>query len=59
LLAQPDQIEHVNWAGAIVGLELSEDFLGRIDMAHAALLLAVARSLSQLAAPPNRQLSFR
>ena len=36
LLAQPDQIEHVDRPGPVIGLELRENFLGRIDVAHAA-----------------------
>jgi hypothetical protein len=35
LVAQPDQIEHMDRSRPIVGLELREDFLGRIDVAHA------------------------
>ena len=37
LLSQPDQIQHVNGTWAIIGPELREDFLGRIDVAHTAL----------------------
>src|SRR5713226_5150708 len=35
LLAQPDQIEHVDRTRAVIGAELRENFLGWIDVAHA------------------------
>ena len=34
LIAQPDQIEHVNRARPVIGPKLREYFLGRIDVAH-------------------------
>ena len=44
LRAQPDQIEHVDRARPVIGPELRENFLGRIDVAHAAsFLLDVCR----------------
>src|SRR6267142_997397 len=62
LLAEPDQIEHVDGPGPVIGPELREDFPGRIDVAHAisslktgSLLLMVARA----AARPNPALTFR
>src|SRR5262245_51400338 len=58
LHAQPYQVEHVNRAFAIVLAELSEYFLGRIDMAHA-VLPSVPGVLARLALAPNPALTSR
>src|SRR5262245_29594052 len=59
--AQPDQIEHVDGPRTVIGAELREDFLGRIDMPHGGTLPAASHALPILtrAAPrPNRALTF-